>query len=644
MKTPVVQDSFRVLLSVAAILLVQWRALGASTLTSDDFFNGDVVQQIRLRVHAADWQRLKTDFRNNTYYPCAFEWRGILIQAGLRSAGLSTRNEVKPAMRVDFNRYEENQDFLGLKSVRLKNLAYDASMVKERIVMLFYRRMGFAAPRTAHARLYVNDQYVGLYLVVESVDKPFLRRNFDEDGGYLYKYEHAGPYRFAYLGPDPSKYVPLPFEPRTHELDPDPHALVELIRIMNESSDEHFSREMAQHLDLKLFLAQLAVEMYFAEADGILAHHGLANFCLYQFSGKSVFQFIPWDKDRTFFDTSDSIWRGTSDNVLARRALRVPALRQAYMEAFWQGTALSGGRGGWLEQEIVRESDQVRDAVREDPLKQCPKPYWGETRPCSVQDFEEEVARITQFARERGDMVKRQLAEASFELPTGSPRLLDMGPVSDAGPAVLVPGSLVSAFGQGFADTEHVAAPGSPLPTILGGASVLVNGIPAPLLFASWSQVNLQVPWEITPGTALITVMSNGMYSHTLSASVGRAAPTLLAVVYPDGAPVSFDRPAGPGETLLVFATGLGSVAGGVATGKPAPASPLLRTTESPSVIIGDLPAEVVFSGLAPGLVGVFQVNAVVPQGMGAGPATLLTVGVAGLESPPMPLPTRSID
>src|SRR5258706_16305280 len=86
---------------------------------------------------------------------------------------------------------------------------------------------------------------------------------------------------------------------------------------------------------MTLFLAQLGVEMYFAEADGMMSHTGMANFYLYQFSGKNLFQFIAWDKDRTFFDINDSIWRGTKENVLTRRALESPELRQAYMEAFF---------------------------------------------------------------------------------------------------------------------------------------------------------------------------------------------------------------------------------------------------------------------------------------------------------------------
>ncbi len=631
------------LLFVTVALAIPPCALRAAAAPSDEFFNPEVVHGIRLRINPADWQRLKRNYQDNTYYPCVFQWRGTSMQVGIRSAGLSTRNDVKPALRVDFNRYDEGQQFLGLKSIRMKNLTYDASMVKERIVMSFYRRIDIPAPRTAHARLYINDEYAGLYLMVDSIDKPFLRRNLGDDGGYLYKYEYAGPYRFEYLGSDASSYSPLPFEPHTHEDAPNVDALIAMIRTANQSSDADFARAMSGYVDLKLFLAQLAVEMFFAESDGLVAHHGMANFYLYQFTGKSAFQFIPWDKDRTFFDTGDSIWRGTKDNVLIRRALEVPELRQAYLETLWKSAALAGETGGWLEREIVSTSNQVRSAADEDPLKLCPNPYWGETRPCSIQDFEAEVARIIQFARDRGGVVKQQLAEASFELPVEAPRLLEMGPVSEEGPAVLVPGSLASAFGQAFAGTETAAEPGSPLPTSLGGVSVMINGMPAPILFVSSSLVNLQVPWEIAPGEAQITVVRNGLFSGTITAAVGTAAPAALAVAHLDGVPVSLDRPVAPGDPLLVYATGLGAVAGRVPTGQPAPASPLLHTTESPLVTIGEFPAEVSFSGLAPGLVGVYQINVKVPEAMSAGPDTLLTISVAGQTSTAVALPTREL-
>ena len=67
-----------------------------------------------------------------------------------------------------------DQTIAGLKSFVLDNLVQDPSMLKERLTMAFFRRMGLPAPREAHARLYINNQFSGLYAIVEAIDKGFV--------------------------------------------------------------------------------------------------------------------------------------------------------------------------------------------------------------------------------------------------------------------------------------------------------------------------------------------------------------------------------------------------------------------------------------------------------------------------------------
>src|SRR5439155_8468449 len=150
----------------------------------------------------------------------------------MRSRGTGSRSGVKPGLRVDFDRYVTEQTFLGLKSFILRNNTQDPSNLHERLSMHLFRRMNLPAPREAHTRLFVNNEYVGLYTIVESGDKAFLKRQFDEDEGYLFKYDYptdAQPYRFEYRGSDPQLYVPLPFKPETHESDPKPDFIEQLI-------------------------------------------------------------------------------------------------------------------------------------------------------------------------------------------------------------------------------------------------------------------------------------------------------------------------------------------------------------------------------------------------------------------------------
>jgi uncharacterized protein (TIGR03437 family) len=88
--------------------------------------------------------------------------------------------------------------------------------------------------------------------------------------------------------------------------------------------------------------------------------------------------------------------------------------------------------------------------------------------------------------------------------------------------------------------------------------------------------------------------------------------------------PVSVDVPARPHDYLTIFATGLGAVQPPVESGAAAPSvEPLARSVSTPLVTIGGIPAEVVYSGLAPGLVGLYQLNIQVPGGIQSGMQTV---------------------
>src|SRR5688572_6864629 len=121
----------RLLASVIVVMLV---ASPAAAQTQDDFFNPDVVQRVELWLHEADWNKLKANFQENTYYPADMTWNGITVRSvGIRSRGLGSRSATKPGLRVDFDRYSDGQQFLGLKSFVLDNLTQDHSGIKETV-------------------------------------------------------------------------------------------------------------------------------------------------------------------------------------------------------------------------------------------------------------------------------------------------------------------------------------------------------------------------------------------------------------------------------------------------------------------------------------------------------------------------------
>jgi hypothetical protein len=313
-----------------------------------------------------------------------------------------------------------------LKSVILRNNTQDASNMRERISMLFFRRMEMKAEREAHARLYINSEYAGLYTIVESLDKTWLKKNLGEDDGHLYEYKFDNaaptPYDFGYIGSDATLYAPLPFKPQTLESDPQGQVLERLFWTVNQASDAVWRTAMQEFLELKGFIRHVAIEVFLADQDGLTGDYGPNNFYLYRFEKKNLFKFLPWDKSNALWEAPSpnfSIFRNIEEgpenrrNKLVVRALKDPELRELYLDTLLEcaNRAIElGDTGvpanvsdpaqlGWLEAEIAREYDQIRLAVALDT-----------TKISSNGEFEKSVSDIRNFGRQRSDAVRAQVA------------------------------------------------------------------------------------------------------------------------------------------------------------------------------------------------------------------------------------------
>jgi len=635
----------RICLAAVALAALVWPPRAAAQ-TAADFFNDEALHEIRLSINPADWARLRANFRENTYYECTFQWRNVTVDSiGIRSSGLGSRNPQKPNLRVDFDRFETKQQFLGLKSVKLDANTQDSSQIRERVTMAFFARLGLPASRETHTRLFVNDQLIGLYAVVEAVDKDFLQRNYNQNDGYLYEYNWNFDWRFQHLGTDLTKYSPILFDPKTHEKDPNPAPIEAFVRAANQASDADFAREVGQYIDLQKFLTHVAGETVMAEVDGILGRFGMANFYLYRFERMNLHQFIVWDKDNTFSDPLKDIFQNANEHVLMRRALAAPGMRDFYLAELVRAASTAGGPGGFLEQQVNRVHNQIRSAALADPNKQCPVEEFvpgGALRPCTNDDFERGTAHLRSFVQQRSEFVIGAAFAAGFT-PSGLvPRLSTGGAVNAAGNVPPIsPGSLASVYGQDLG-AQTAQATSLPLPTAIGGLSILVNGVPAPLLFVSPGQVNIQVPWDTAAGTASIRGDISGVPGNTITAQVRSAAPGVFVTVFADGRVVSAERPATAGDVLVIYATGVGPVTNNVGSGVPAPSNPLAASRDPVTVRFGEVTAqEVFFAGLTPGFVGLWQINVRVPAGVPAGPRTPLTLSVGGQTSAPATIATR---
>jgi len=241
----------------------------------------------------------------------------------------------------------------------------------------------------------------------------------------------------------------------------------------------------------------------------------------------------------------------------------------------------------------------------------------------------------------------RAAGSAAAGQPTG---VVNAASAAQATPGVVSPGSYVAIYGTGLAGNGAPSATSLPLPSTLNGTQLLLGGQPLPLLYASATQVNALIPQALAPNASyqLVVVrgttqsapvpltvaeLQPGIYTVNLSGSgqgiVEIAGTTLLAAPAGTGT-----RPVQSGsEYLVVFCTGLGAVAGpngeaGPTDGAAAPLNLVLQTAATVTATIGGVNAPVVFSGLTPGLAGLYQVNVQVPAGTPTGDAVPLVLTV----------------
>jgi uncharacterized protein (TIGR03437 family) len=217
----------------------------------------------------------------------------------------------------------------------------------------------------------------------------------------------------------------------------------------------------------------------------------------------------------------------------------------------------------------------------------------------------------------------------------------------------VAPGALVAIFGSDLAGGLTQAG-SIPLSTQLADVTVRFNNTPAPLMFVSPNQVNAQLPWGTLPegaetGTASVVVTRGANSSQARNVQVARFSPGIYTftgdglgravavnssdgtVAQPQGSiPGVNSRAVRRGETIIVYASGMGPVDPRVTDGA-ASMDALRRTTTNPTVLIGGMEAQVIFSGLSPQFPGVNQLNVTLGANAPTGDAVPIQIRLGGI-------------
>ena len=278
----------------------------------DEIYREGEVAIIRLIMSESDKAFMLDDANvwSEEYLPTSFQFTNsqmdtlLTFNVGVRLRGNSSRSHPKRSFKIKFKEYD-GEKFFGYKKFNLKAENNDPSMVREMLTLQTFRNENVPAARTHHVEVYINDEYMGIYLNVEQLDDEFTKSRFTYDEGNLYKCTWG-----ANLLDDGQIYDNGIYELKTNKSDNDRSILDAFVKVLNNTSESDFEIEIEKVFNVDKFIKYLAVETLTGHWDGY--SYNMNNFYLYENEDGRI-EFIPYDVDNTFgIDWVDRDW-GTRD-------------------------------------------------------------------------------------------------------------------------------------------------------------------------------------------------------------------------------------------------------------------------------------------------------------------------------------------
>lgn len=286
-----------VVFCVAAYFLVE-RADSATDTYAAHIFQEDTVNEINIEIDEADWQDMLENPLEEEYHKANVTINGETVgNVAIRTKGNTSLTSVansdsdRYSFKLDFDYYDNNGNYYGLKKLCLNNNYSDNSSMREYISYKIMGEMGLDVPECAYSHITVNGEEWGLYLAVEPVDEVFLAEHFADATGDLYKPEGMGGTGadLVYNGDDISAYTGLNLKTNLNSSDGK-----EILALMQALEDGEGLEEV---LDVEKALKYIAANVALANFDsylGVTTH----NFYLYEENGR--FTIIPWDMNLAF--------------------------------------------------------------------------------------------------------------------------------------------------------------------------------------------------------------------------------------------------------------------------------------------------------------------------------------------------------
>jgi hypothetical protein len=359
-------------------MLLQTATISAQD-PGDAFFGAWTVHEIRFTFSQPGfWDSLTQNYTLDQYMRADVAIDGQSYpQSGVKYKGNSSYNNqgLKKPFRIDLAEYVDDQSHDGLKKLVLNNGFKDPSMLREKLMLDYLNDHGINAPRCSFARLYVNNQYRGLYTVVEDVNKTFLSDRFDNKDGNLFKGDPRG--TLNWKGPEQALYY-TDYELKTNETENNWSDLVELLDKLNNTPASQLETVLSGSMNIQSWYKYWAAHNLFVNLDSYVGSGH--NYFLYHNTETDRFEWITWDVNEAFgnFQMGISL---ASLKVLPIGHIPMPAQQRPILNRFWQDPVLKAAYADVycdLVQDFSNQkmnvridslADLIRTAVYDDPFK-----------------------------------------------------------------------------------------------------------------------------------------------------------------------------------------------------------------------------------------------------------------------------------
>ena len=306
---------------------------------NNEAFLQNEVAEVRIVIDSNDLNTILGDSLYSDYhYPATFyyispSYSETIALVGFRVRGNTSRDADKKSFKVSFNEYDLGQKFKGIEKMNLIGQHNDPSELRYWLSLKTLSDNGLICSRVSFVKLFINEEYKGLYLNVEHIDDEFLQKRFiNDDGGNLYKCFWGSD--FTYSGSNPAAYGS--YELKTNEVQNDYSGLIQFLEGLNTVSDAEFPCFIEENFEVDLYLKTLAAEVVIGHWDGHAYNKN--NFYLYQKPSDGKFVFIEYDMDNTFgIDWFGIDWSTRSVNnwhnsnrPLVERILAIPYYKDQY--------------------------------------------------------------------------------------------------------------------------------------------------------------------------------------------------------------------------------------------------------------------------------------------------------------------------